>query len=162
MTHRSITVDHSAVWFSPTNHFFITTALILDWRSKYFPVAIEDAALFGLKNEVRTRNSHLASLHVNHFVPILGITQKRTQPTNFKCPTQMSWIYCCTLVVCWITDHYHLSSNLSVGIFEGCFIFDFASLPLEVTQVAIKHQSLSRILPLLLLLLPLLLSLIGY
>jgi len=50
----------------------------------------------------------------------------------------------------WITDHYHLSLNLTMGISEGCFIFDFASLPLEVTQpiypsmctkVAIKHQS---------------------
>ena len=25
-------------------------------------------------------------------------------------------------------------SNLSMGIFEGCFIFDFASLPLEVAK----------------------------
>ena len=50
------------------------------------------------------------------------------------------------------TDHYHLSSNLGVGISEGCFIFDFASLPLEVarpiqptmcTKVAVKHQSSS-------------------
>jgi len=52
-------------------------------------------------------------------------------------------------VACWTTDHYHLCSNLGVGISEGCFIFDFASLPLEVarpiwptlrTKVAIKHQ----------------------
>ena len=33
-----------------------------------------------------------------------------------------------------ITDHYYLSSNLDVGIYEGCFIFDFASLPLEVDR----------------------------
>ena len=31
-------------------------------------------------------------------------------------------------VVCWTTDH-------GVGISEGCFIFDFASLPLEVAWV---------------------------
>ena len=35
-------------------------------------------------------------------------------------------------VACWTTDHYHLCSNLGVGISEGCFIFVFASLPLEV------------------------------
>ena len=34
-----------------------------------------------------------------------------------------------TLVVCWITDYYHLSLNLGVAISERCFIFDFASLP---------------------------------
>ena len=28
-----------------------------------------------------------------------------------------------------ITDHYHLSSNLVVGMSEGCFIFYFASIP---------------------------------
>ena len=32
------------------------------------------------------------------------------------------------LVACWTTDHHHLSQNLGVGISEGCFIFDFASL----------------------------------
>jgi len=37
-------------------------------------------------------------------------------------------------VACWTTDHYHLCSNLGVAISEGCFIFDFDSLPLEVTQ----------------------------
>jgi len=34
----------------------------------------------------------------------------------------------------WITDHYHLSSNLGVGISEVCLIFDFASLLLEVAR----------------------------
>ena len=39
------------------------------------------------------------------------------------------------LVVHWTTDHYyHLSLNLNMCISEGCFIFDFASLPLEVTR----------------------------
>jgi len=37
-------------------------------------------------------------------------------------------------VACWITDHYHLSSNLGVGISESCFIFDFASLPSEAAR----------------------------
>jgi len=37
-------------------------------------------------------------------------------------------------VVCWITDYYHPCSNLGVGISEGCFIIDFASLPLEVAR----------------------------
>jgi len=37
------------------------------------------------------------------------------------------------LVACWTTDHYHLCSNLGVGISEGCFIFDFTSLHLGVT-----------------------------
>ena len=37
------------------------------------------------------------------------------------------------LVAHWTTDHYHLGSNLDVGIPEGCFMFDFASLTLEVT-----------------------------
>ena len=37
-------------------------------------------------------------------------------------------------VACWTTDHYYPCSNLDVGISEGCFIFDFASLPLKVTR----------------------------
>ena len=55
-------------------------------------------------------------------------------------------------VACWTTCHYHPCSNLGVGIYEGCFIFTFASLPLDVarpiqptmyTKVAVKHQSSS-------------------
>ena len=34
--------------------------------------------------------------------------------------------------MCWTRHHYHPRSNLGVGISEGGFIFDFASLPLEV------------------------------
>ena len=52
-------------------------------------------------------------------------------------------------------DHRSLPpcSNLSMGIPEGCFILDFASLPLEgapliyltmCTKVVVKHQSLDR------------------
>ena len=37
-------------------------------------------------------------------------------------------------VACWITDRYHPCSNLDVGISEGCFILDFASLPLQVAR----------------------------
>jgi len=47
-------------------------------------------------------------------------------------------------VACWTTDHYHPCSNLGVGISEGCFVFDFASLPLEVAwhQLAyLVHKS---------------------
>jgi len=33
-------------------------------------------------------------------------------------------------------------SNLGVGISEGCFVFDFTSLPLEVTHLAyLVHKS---------------------
>jgi len=55
------------------------------------------------------------------------------------------------LVARWITDHYHLSSNLGLGVSEWYFVFDFASLLLEVarpsnptvcTKVATKHQSM--------------------
>ena len=38
------------------------------------------------------------------------------------------------MVACWITDHYHPCLNLGVGIPEGSFIIDFASLPLEVVR----------------------------
>jgi len=38
------------------------------------------------------------------------------------------------LVARWITDHYHLSSSLGVGISEEWFIFDFASLALKVAR----------------------------
>ena len=38
------------------------------------------------------------------------------------------------LVACWTTDHYHPCLNLGVGVSEGCFVFDFTSLPLEVAQ----------------------------
>ena len=34
----------------------------------------------------------------------------------------------------WITVHYHLSSNLGVGISEGCFSFDIASLLLALVR----------------------------
>ena len=37
-------------------------------------------------------------------------------------------------VACWTTDHCHPCLNLSVGLSEGCFIFDFASLHLEVAR----------------------------
>jgi len=38
-------------------------------------------------------------------------------------------------VACWTTDHYHPCSDLGVGISEGCFTFDFASLRLEVARL---------------------------
>ena len=38
-------------------------------------------------------------------------------------------------------DHYHLCSNLGVGIWEGCFIFDFASLPMKVARRNPVHRS---------------------
>ena len=38
------------------------------------------------------------------------------------------------LVARWTTDHYHLSSNLAVGIYQGCLILDFGSLPLDVAR----------------------------
>jgi len=34
-------------------------------------------------------------------------------------------------VECWTTYHYHPCSNPGTGISEGCFIFDFASLPVH-------------------------------
>ena len=37
-------------------------------------------------------------------------------------------------VAYWITDHYHPCSNTGVGISEGCFVFRFVSLPLEVAR----------------------------
>ena len=37
-------------------------------------------------------------------------------------------------VVCWTTDHCRPCSNLGVGISEDCFIFDFASLLVEVAR----------------------------
>ena len=37
-------------------------------------------------------------------------------------------------VACWTTDHYHPCSNPDVGISEGCFVFHFVSLPLEVAR----------------------------
>ena len=37
-------------------------------------------------------------------------------------------------VACWTTDHYHPCSNLGVGRSEGCFVFDYASLPLQVAR----------------------------
>jgi len=37
-------------------------------------------------------------------------------------------------VACRTTDHYHPCSNPGVGISEGCFVFCFTSLPLEVAQ----------------------------
>ena len=37
-------------------------------------------------------------------------------------------------VACWTTDHYHPCSNPGVGISEGCFVFHFVSLPLEVAR----------------------------
>ena len=59
-------------------------------------------------------------------------------PTKYKTTliysTTHSWYQGCLhglVVGCWTTAH---CSNLSVGISKGCFIFDFASSPLEVTR----------------------------
>ena len=54
------------------------------------------------------------------------------------------------LVACWTTDHHYPCSNLGVGISEGYFICDFASLLLEVARpiqhkVAVRHQSSSSL-----------------
>jgi len=38
------------------------------------------------------------------------------------------------VVACRTTDHHYPCSNLGVGISEGCFIFDFASLTLKVAR----------------------------
>ena len=46
---------------------------------------------------------------------------------------------------CFLTpDHYHMSSNLGMGISEGCFIFHFASLLLEVARPFRLHKCVSR------------------
>ena len=37
-------------------------------------------------------------------------------------------------VACWTTDHNHPCSNPGVGISEGCFVFHFVSLPLDVAR----------------------------
>ena len=52
---------------------------------------------------------------------------------------QYKYIHChinSPTITCWTTDHYHPCSNPGVGISEGCFIFHFVSLHLEVA-----HQS---------------------
>ena len=46
----------------------------------------------------------------------------------------------CLAAVCWTTDHYHSCQNLGVGISEGCFIFDSASLHLEVARPIQPHR----------------------
>ena len=57
------------------------------------------------------------------------------------------FISCICGLACWSTDHYHLCSNLRMGISEGCFISDFTLVPTEVaqpiqpTKVAVKGQS---------------------
>jgi len=45
----------------------------------------------------------------------------------------MSWVGASVvkLLARWTAYHYHLSSNLVVGISEGCFVFEYASLPLQ-------------------------------
>ena len=56
------------------------------------------------------------------------------------------------LIAMLITDYYHSNTNLGVGMSEGCFIFHFAILPLDVarhiypticTNMSAKHQSQS-------------------
>ena len=53
------------------------------------------------------------------------------------------WMYCSIpwlgrlrglAVACWTTEHYHPCSNPGVGISEGCFVIDLASLRLEVAR----------------------------
>jgi len=43
-------------------------------------------------------------------------------------------------VAWWTTNHYHPCANLGVGISEGCFIFDFASLPLEIARPHLAYH----------------------
>ena len=56
-------------------------------------------------------------------------------PTDVRNADIISHSWGASLVLTYSTlDHYHLSSNLGVGLPEGCFISDFTSLPLEVAR----------------------------
>jgi len=43
-------------------------------------------------------------------------------------------------VAYWTTNYYHPCSNLGMGISEGCFISDLASLPLKVAGPNHHHH----------------------
>ena len=56
--------------------------------------------------------------------------------------TYFTWRLGGLAVARWTTDHYHPCSNLGVGISEGCFTTDFASLPLEVAQTHLAYRKI--------------------
>ena len=73
--------------------------------------------------------------HIYVFPPLFLSTQPSLRLLTFKpfSPVTPGTVRGLT-VACWITNHYHRCSNLGVGISEGCFVFDFASLQLEVVR----------------------------
>ena len=68
------------------------------------------------------------------FVNILHKTNTIYRHTNPPPLTRFLGRFRGLAVAYWTTDHYHPCSNLGVGISEGCYIFDFASLSLEVAR----------------------------
>jgi len=62
-------------------------------------------------------------------VSFVGIPRTRRMKSQFRLGRLHG-----LAVACWTTDHYHPRSNPGVGISEGCFVFHFVSLPLEVAR----------------------------
>ncbi|KAK2146598.1 hypothetical protein LSH36_595g03022 [Paralvinella palmiformis] len=105
---------------------------------KYFEVSAlmslrVDELLAGVVNQIRLRK-------LKRLGPCSPVTEGRKSPLRLinkilkrQAPVSKSCDNLQRRLGPQIT-HYQLSSNLGVDISEGCFIFDFASLPLEVAQ----------------------------
>ena len=82
------------------------------------------------------------SLFLHQLAPFISLTHSLTHSLikmegrylSFPLLSNISGRLHCLVVACWITDHCHSCSNLGVGISEGCLIFDFASLHLEIAR----------------------------
>ena len=64
----------------------------------------------------------------NWYPTVKRIINRNDNPVSFRGVSVVQ------LVAFWNIDYYHSRSNLGVGMSEGCFIFDFDSLHLEVAR----------------------------
>jgi len=87
----------------------------------FYPLRVKDYVILNMINSVAEISKILFAV-------------SRVLKDHSKSSIRIYGWLCGPAVACWITDHYHPCSNLGMGISEGCFILDFASLPLEVSR----------------------------
>ena len=111
----------------------IAATYLLGRNPEYYPDPLE------VKPERWIRNTGNKKVHSFAWLPFgYGTRMCIGQYKGFNMVSSLLHYRGCLhglAVACWTTNHYHPCLKLGVGISEDCFIFDFASLPLEVAQL---------------------------
>jgi len=98
---------------------------------------------YSTKDRCLWRSHPRGSSHLPWVVVVRGLQDKQSSfimSSFIQHTNTTSWLRLETgrlrglTVACWTTDHYHPCSNPGMGISEGCFVFHFVSLPLEVAR----------------------------